>query len=252
MFAAWTVYELWTTAPLVNLRASAKPMVLLTNLAAVLVGVAMFTSFVMIGQLLQAPDATGYGHGTSTLVAGLAMAPTGIAMLVFAPLSARLTAARGAPTTLLVGCVILGIANLLQAMLLASIPLVIAVVTLTAVGTTLAYAAMPTIIMAETPETETAAANSLNAVMRTIGTSTCSAGTGALLVTFTVTVDGHVLPSGTAYTAAFAIASGCAALAAPISCALILLRRGRLVAASQVTATATNRPATQRCDTNLA
>jgi predicted MFS family arabinose efflux permease len=228
LLAVWAVHELRATAPLVNLRAAAKPMVLLTNVAAVLVGVAMFTSFVLIGQLLQAPESTGYGHGVSTLVAGLCMAPTGIAMLIFAPLSARLSAARGAPTTLLAGCVVLAIANLLQAMLLASVPAVIAVVTLTATGTALTLAAMPTLIMAETPETETAAANSLNAVMRTIGISTCSAGTGALLVAFTVSVDGRVLPSGTAYTAAFAIASGCAALAAVASCALVVLRRRRL------------------------
>lgn len=227
VFAVWTVYELRTTAPLVNLRASARPMVLLTNVTAVLVGVAMFTSFLLIGQLLQAPRATGYGQGVSTLVAGLCMAPIGLAMLVFAPISARLSAARGAQTTLLAGCVILALANLMQALLFGSIVAVVAVVTLTATGTALAYSAMPSLIMNETPGTETAAASSLNAVMRTIGTSTCSAGSGALLVAFTVTVDGRVLPSGTAYSTAFAIAAVSAALAAAVSAVLVVLHRRR-------------------------
>lgn len=227
LFVLWAAYELRTRAPLVNLRATARPMVLLTNVTSVLVGIAMFTSFVLIGQLLQAPTSTGYGHGLSLVTAGLCMTPIGIAMLVFSPLSARLSAARGAQTTLLAGCIILALANLTQALLLDSITAVIAVLTLTATGTALAYSAMPAIIMAETPETETAAANSLNAVMRTIGTSTCSATTGALLVAFTMNVNGRVMPSATAYTAAFAIASAAATIGAAVACALVLLRRRR-------------------------
>lgn len=233
VFVLWAIYELRTSTPLVNLRASARPMVLLTNVASILVGVAMFTSFVLIGQLLQAPESTGYGHALPTVIAGLCMAPIGIAMLMFSPLSARLSAARGAQTTLLAGSVILALANLMQALLLDSVTAVIAVLTITATGTALAYSAMPAIIMAETPETETAAANSLNAVMRTIGTSTCSATTGALLVAFTMNVDGRVMPSATAYTAAFAIASAAATLGAAVACALVLLRRRRRLSESR-------------------
>lgn len=143
LFAVWVVYELHASAPLVNVRASVRPMVLLTNITSVLVGVAMFTSFVLIGQLLQAPEATGYGHGVSMLVAGLCMAPSGLAMLVFAPLSARLSAAPGAQTTLLAGCVVLSVANLLRARLPGSLVAVIAIAYLTATGTALAYSAMP-------------------------------------------------------------------------------------------------------------
>lgn len=75
--------------------------------------------------------------------------------------------------------------------------------------------------MTETPETGTAAANSLNAVMRTIGASTCSAGSGALLVAFPTNINGHIMPSATAYTAAFAVASTSAIVAG----VLVVLRR---------------------------
>lgn len=178
------------------------------------------------------PAAAGaHQHGSrarvSTLVAGLCMAPSGIGMLIFAPVSARISAARGAQLTLLLGCVVLAVTNLLQALLIVSIPMIIAVVTCTAAGTTLAYPAMLTVIMAETPETETAAANSLNTVMRTIGTSTCSAGTGALLVTFTMDAGGQVLPAGTAYTVAFVISAACAA-AALLAAVLVVMRRRRI------------------------
>lgn len=224
----WVVYELNTPAPLVNLRATVRPTVLITNIVAVLIGVAMFTTFILIGQLLQAPEATGYGHGASTMIASLCMAPIGLAMLIFAPLSVRLSASRGAQTTLLVGCVVLTAANLAQATLPTSLAAVIGIVTLTATGSALAYSAMPTLIMSETPATETAAANGLNAVMRTIGTSACSAGSAALLAAFTVTIDGRVLPSGTAYTSAFAIAAACAAGAALLAVVLVALRRKQL------------------------
>lgn len=224
LLVVWVVYELRVTAPLVNVRASMRPTVLLTNLSAVLLGMAMFTSFVMIGQRLQAPAVTGYGHGLSTLAAGLCMAPSGLMMLVFAPLSARLSAARGAPTTLLLGCLILLAANLAQATLPGSITLVVANVALTATGTALAYSAMPTVIMTQTAPTETAAANSLNTVMRTIGTSTCSAACGALLVSFTTSTNGRQFPAATAYTAAFGIAAASAGVAAILATALIVMR----------------------------
>lgn len=227
LLTGWATHQLAVTAPLVNLRASAVPAVLLTNLAAVLVGIAIFTSFVLIGQLLHAPESTGYGHGHSLLVASVCMAPSGIAMLVFAPLSARLSVARGAHTTLLAGCIVLAIANAAQALLPTSTAVVVAIVALTAAGTAFAYSAMPTIIMAETPHTETAAANSLNAVMRTIGTSACSALCGALLVAFTTTVNGTIVPSATAYSAAFTTAAAAATLAAILACRLVVLQHKR-------------------------
>ncbi|HET9143474.1 MFS transporter [Actinophytocola sp.] len=228
LFLGWGVYQLRTTAPLVNLRTSARPMVLLTNLAAVLVGVGMFTGFVLIGQVLQAPTATGYGFGTSPALAGLVQAPTGISMLIFAPLSARLSAARGAQLTLLIGCLLLAVTNLLQGLLPGSITLLMAIITVGAAGTALAFSAMPTMIMEEAPPTETAAANGLNTVMRTIGTSTCSAALGAILVTFTMTVDGEVLPSAQAYQLAFGIAAVSAGVAAILAVFLVALRRRRL------------------------
>ncbi|HEU5469467.1 MAG TPA: MFS transporter [Actinophytocola sp.] len=230
IFLGWGAYQLRVDAPLVNLRTSARPMVLLTNLAAILVGVGMFTSFVLIGQVMQAPVATGYGFGTSLAVAGIAQAPTGISMLIFAPLSARLSNAHGAQLTLLVGCVLLAATNLVQAMLPGSLLLVVMIITVAAAGTALTYAAMPTVIMEEAPPTETSAANGLNTVMRTIGTSTCSAAMGAILVTFTMTADGQVLPAPAAYQLAFGIAAGCSAVAAVLACFLVALRRRRTAA----------------------
>ena len=43
------------------------------------------------------------------------------------------------------------------------------------IGAALAYSAIPLLIMDAVPSTETAAANSLNSLMRMLGTSSCSA-----------------------------------------------------------------------------
>ena len=61
---------------------------LLTNVAAVAVGFGMMAQAIVVPQLLQMPEVTGYGLGQSILAAGLWMAPSGLMMLLFAPVSA--------------------------------------------------------------------------------------------------------------------------------------------------------------------
>lgn len=94
LVAATAWYELRVPAPLVDLRVSARPAVLLTNLASVLVGFAMFAGFVLATQILQAPVTTGYGFGLSLVVAGLVLLPMGGSMVVFSSASARLSRLR--------------------------------------------------------------------------------------------------------------------------------------------------------------
>ncbi|WP_330186360.1 MFS transporter [Dactylosporangium sp. AC04546] len=224
----WGGYELRHPRPLVNLRVSRRPIVLMTNLAAIFVGIGMFANFILVGQRLQAPEATGYGFGQSTLMAGLFMAPAGLGMVIFSPVSARLSAARGAHVTLLVGGLLLVLANLLQALLLPAVSWVVLAVSIMSVGTTLCFAAMPPLIMDAVPSTETAAANSVNALMRTIGTSVASAVSAALLVTFTIQVGGKGFPGPTAYRLSYGAAAMSALLVVVLGVMMTIhLRRRR-------------------------
>jgi hypothetical protein len=75
------------------------------------------------------------------------------------------------------------------------------------------------LIMDAVPPTETAAANSLNTLMRMLGTSSCSAVAAAVVTAFTQEVGGHTLPSATAYTVVFLAAAGAALLATLITAA---------------------------------
>ncbi len=173
--AAWGVYELSHDQPLVDLRATARRPVLLTNLAAVAIGFGMMAQAIVVPQLLQLPTSTGYGLGQTVLEAGLWMAPGGLMMLVFAPVSSRLMTTIGPKRTLMIGATVLG-GGYLVAFFLMNAPwqlLVASVVASSGVG--IGYAAMPALIMGSTPPREAGSALGVNALSRSIGTTVASA-----------------------------------------------------------------------------
>ncbi|WP_308259038.1 MFS transporter [Pseudonocardia sp. H11422] len=217
IFAVWGVLQLRTPGPLVDLRVSARPAVLWTNLTSILVGFAMFASFMVSTQILQAAPATGYGFGLSLVLAGVAMLPMGAAMTIFSPASARLSHRRGPRTTLVAGALVLALGNLGFALLPGNLSLVILATTVIAIGAALAYSALPLLIMRAVPPTETAAANSLNTLMRQLGTSSCSAVVAAVSTALTVRVGVTVQPSAAAYTIIFLAAAGAALIATLIA-----------------------------------
>jgi len=219
VFGLWGRFELRSRSPMVDLRVSARPAVLWTNVASVLIGFAMFAGFLVTTQILQAPVATGYGFGLSLVLAGIVLLPIGGAMGVFSPVSARLSARFGARTTLLLGTSVLIVGNAGMAAIPGTVVLIMLATTVSAIGAALAYSALPLLIMDAVPATETAAANSLNALMRMLGTSSCSAVAAAVVTAMTQEVGGRTLPSASAYTVVFLAAAGAALLATLITAA---------------------------------
>jgi predicted MFS family arabinose efflux permease len=219
LFALWSRLELRVRSPLVDLRVSVRPTVLWTNIASVLIGFGMFAGFLVTTQVLQAPTASGYGFGLSLVAAGVVLLPIGGAMTIFSPISASVSRRRGARTTLVLGTCVLAVGNVAMATLPGSIPLIMASSTVTAIGAALAYSALPLLIMDAVPASETAAANSLNTLMRMLGTSSCSAVVAAVTTSLTSVVGGQLLPSGTAYTVVF-LAAAVAAVAGAVIAAV--------------------------------
>ncbi|BAK33195.1 major facilitator superfamily transporter [Microlunatus phosphovorus NM-1] len=199
ILAVWFPYSLRASQPLVDLRTSARRPVLLTNLASVLVGFALMANILLTAQQLQLPPVAG-GYGLDALSAGLAMVPGGLAMVVFSPVSGRMINRWGGRITLLTGCAIMGAAYLGWAFFGHSMLAVVTGSTIVMVGCAIAYAAMPSLIMANVPITETASANGLNSLLRALGTSTASAVIAALLAGVTHEVDGVQVTSPLAYT----------------------------------------------------
>ncbi|GAA1699507.1 MFS transporter [Kribbella yunnanensis] len=196
---AWGWWERRTSEPLVDLRTTARPQVLLTNLASMVFGFAMFAMSLVVPQLLQMPKATGFGLGQSMLASGLVMGPSGLVMLLTAPLSAKISAARGPKATLMLGAIVVAAGYGVGSVLMGSVWEIVLVSLLIGAGIGLAYGAMPALIMSAVPVSETAAANSFNTLMRSIGTSVSSAVAGVILANLTINLGTHTLPSQTGF-----------------------------------------------------
>lgn len=211
--ALWGWWELRTAQPLVDLRTTARRQVLITNLASSAFGFAMFATFLVFPQLLQLPEATGYGLGGSMLTVGLVLGPSGLVMMVMAPVSARLSTSRGPKVTLMLGAVVVAAAYGLGTVLMSAIWHLVLVSCLAGAGIGLAYGAMPSLIMAAVPLSETAAANSFNTLMRAIGTTVSSAVAGVVLAQMVVRFGSADVPSQDGFRVVMAAGAGAALLA---------------------------------------
>ena len=217
VFAVFARWQFRTAAPMVDLRTTLRRPVLATNIAAILVCFAMFALSLVAPQVLELPKGTGYGLGQSMLQAGLWMAPGGLAMMFAAPLAARTAGRRGPKFTLIIGSVVIAAAYLGAVWLLGSpVALMVANIVIS-LGVGFAYSSLPALINAAVPMSETAAANGINALARSLGTSVSSAVIGVVLATMTISYAGHAVPSLHGLRTALLIAAGVAALAAVVA-----------------------------------
>jgi MFS family permease len=222
----WGLHELRTEDPLCDLRVTVRKPVLLTNLAAISIGFGMMAQSIVVPQLLQLPEATGFGHGQSLLATGLWMAPGGLMMLVFAPVSSRLMSAIGARKTLMIGATVLG-SGYLVALFLTGAPWQLLIATcVAAAGVGIGYAAMPTLILESVPMHEAGSAVGINGLMRAVGTSVSAAAMAAVLTGSTTDFGGFLIPSEGAFKACFLIGAVAAFLGVAIAATIPTRARG--------------------------
>lgn len=211
--------------PLVDLVALRRPPIVLTNVASILFGFALFASMIGTAGYLQAPEATGYGFGASIVFSGVCMLPGGLAMLVLSDATATIIGRIGGARTLALGAAILAVGWLMRIVLTSELWMVVVGSAVVGVGAAIGYAAMPSLINEHTPVSEIAAANGLNSLARSLGTSVASAVGGSVLAANTVLVGAGAasfeLPSLAGYRLLFAlcvvasVAAGALALAIP-------------------------------------
>lgn len=195
----WGRFEVRQKNPLVDLRTTARRPILLTNIAALMAGFGMMAQSIVVPQLLQGPEATGYGLGQTMLQAGLWMAPAGLMMMIFTPVSSRMLTALGGRITLATGMVVMA-AGYAVAFFLTDAPwqlMLAACVSSAGVG--IAYAAMPTLIMENSPASEAGAGVGVNALMRSMGTTVAGAVMAIVLTSVTTTLGGTDVPTVTAF-----------------------------------------------------
>ncbi|WP_225825452.1 MFS transporter [Streptomyces naphthomycinicus] len=216
----WWWQQLRTARPLVDLRLVTRPRVGLSHVAALLTGFAFYANSLVTAQLVQAPEATGYGLGLSIVATGLCLLPGGVTMLLFSPLSARISAARGPRVTLALGAAVIACGYALRIADSRDLWMIILGATVVATGTTLAYSALPTLILRAVPAAQTASANGVNVLMRTIGQAVSSAAVAAVLVHHTSPVGGVPVPTLHGYQLAFVMAGAVALLASAAALAI--------------------------------
>src|SRR3954451_8124225 len=215
ILAGWVVLQKHAKQPLADVELLARPPVLMTNIATLLVGFGMFGSFILIPQLAEAPESTGYGFGLDATGAGLLMLPGALMMLVAGPFSGVLVRRYGAKLPLALGALIaacgllgMGLAHSTQAEMIAWNLIL-------SVGIGLAFAAMPNLIFDAVPQSETGEATGFNTLVRSVGASLGSQVSAAILTGSIVA--GTVLPADAGYTTAFAVSAGVAMVAALVA-----------------------------------
>jgi MFS family permease len=190
----------------------------MTNVATVLVGFGMFGSYILIPQLAEAPESTGYGFGLSATAAGVLMLPSALAMLFVGPVSGILGAKMGNKVPLTLGALATSLGLFLMGFMHGSEVEILVFNVIASIGIGLAYAAMPNLIVDAVPPQRTGEATGFNAVVRSVGSSLGSQVTAAILAGSVVAST--ALPSDHGYTVAFVI-SGAVALVAGFAALMI-------------------------------
>jgi MFS family permease len=205
------LFERRVKAPLVNMPVFGRPTVLITNLATLLSGFAMFGAFTLIPQLAETPKISGYGFGLGATGAALLLLPACLLMLAFGPLSGKLGLRFGARVPLIAGMLISAAGLALLAADHGSEGAVIGFAIVVFAGVGLALAAMPNLIVGAVSPSMTGEATGVNALVRSLGSSVGSQVSATLLAAGVTAA--RPLPLDSAYAKAFAIGAAAAVIA---------------------------------------
>src|SRR5690606_7746858 len=158
---------------------------------------------VTLPQMLELPAETGSGFGLGVFETALVVMPSGLLMMLISPLSGWLERTIG-PRIMLtagVGCVALSYLYLLAWS--DSVWHLFTANLIVGVGIGLSFAAMPMLIMRSVPADETGASNGINALARSLGTSTASTVMAAVLASMVVEHEGVAVPTASAFELCF-------------------------------------------------
>ena len=222
LLCVWTVFELRSKSPLIDVRAVRHRAVAGANIAMLVGGVGMYLLLTLITRYAQTPHSAGYGFGLTTFVAGLVLVPFSVLGFVAGKLTPRVRERTGAPLLLAGSAVVVLGAFALFAAARSDLAELFAAMAVLGFGVGSFSAAMPGVILAVTPTSETSSAMGFNQVVRSVGFSLGSAVGGLVLAAGTDA--GHLFPTDSAYTAAALV--GIAAMAVTAVTSLALARRG--------------------------
>jgi predicted MFS family arabinose efflux permease len=208
VLAGWWRWERRTAHPLVSTRMLTRRPILLTNLATVFVGMGLYFAFLGLTQFVQIPpDPAGYGFGATVLQASVIyLLPGAFTGFLVAVASGRFIDRFGARRVLVVAA-LAGIAGFLFLAVAHGQPWQVVVAGVLANAyISLGYGAIPALVVAEVDADETGVATGMNAIARTVGSSTAAAIVAVLL-------GRSAIPTESSFVVIFVAGAATAALA---------------------------------------
>ncbi len=220
VLALWWWWERRCAQPLVSTAMLTRRPILLTNIATVAVGMGLYFAFLGLTGLVQAPTATGYGFGATVLQASAGyLLPGALAGFLTALMSGRYIDRYGARRVLIVGTALGVVGFAMLAIAHATVWQVILASLLVNAYISLAYGALPALVIREVEVDETGVATSINAIARTVGAAVAAAVVAVLL-----SRNPQGYPPESSYTVTFVLG----AAAAVIGMLLIAASKPRL------------------------
>jgi EmrB/QacA subfamily drug resistance transporter len=221
LIGAWIREELRSREPLVDMRMMAIRGVWTTNAVAFLIGIGMYSSFILLPELVQEPTSTGYGFGASVTSAGLYLLPSTIAIVVVGQMAGILERRIGSRGSL-IGGALFALASYALLVVDRSHPAEIYVAAgLLGIGIGLSFSAMANLIVQNVRQEQTGVATGMNAVTRTLG-GAFGGQVAATLLANELAASG--LPKSIGFTLSFLMCL--LALAGALALAVAVPRRG--------------------------
>ncbi len=192
LLTAFVLWERQTDHPILDVTFFKNPRFTAASLAITLVFFAMFGSLFFISQYLQ------FVLGFSTLKSGASLLPVAVALMISAPLSAKLVARLGTKVVVTLGLVLVAVALVVfsRVSITSGYPLVALVLVIIGVGMGLAMAPATDSIMGSLPPEKAGVGSAMNDTTREIG--------GALGVAIMGSITTAVYSARIAQGAAFA------------------------------------------------
>ncbi|MCR2813304.1 MFS transporter [Microbacterium sp. zg.Y1084] len=213
----WLLWERRHPSPVIDVRTSLRSPVLQINVASFVATFGMYANHLLTAQEALAPTSTGYGLGLPLTTAGFLLAASAVSMILLSPVAGRMLSRFGGRITLAVGAAVMTAAFVFRLLFHGSVPLVAVGAALVGSGVALAFAAMPALIMASVPAHQTAGANGVNSLARSLSGAVAGAAFALVIMAAPAGPESAYL-SASALSWCFAAVAVCAA----VTCLLAL------------------------------
>jgi EmrB/QacA subfamily drug resistance transporter len=204
LIVAWIWAESRSKAPLVDMQMMRIRPVWMTNVAALVFGFAMFASFILVPQLVELPQSTGFGFGASVTKAGIFMLPSAVGMLLAGPVAGRMSGAVGSRVPLQIGGIVSCVAFVLLAVAHSRGWEIYLAMLIMGIGIGFAFGSMANVIVESVPANQTGVATGMNTIVRSIGGAIGSQVSASIIAS---TLGSSGLPTDKGFTIAFVVAA---------------------------------------------